>query len=64
MCVCVCVCVCILPQIVQHAGPALATLRLSLVQEMWKEGSVSQAWGNTELVLIPGQERFLTGNFH
>ena len=43
----------ILPEMVQHAGPAFATALLFLVHEVWKEGSVPQAWRDAELVPIP-----------
>ena len=43
----------ILPEMVQHAGPAFATSLFSLVCEVWKEASVPQAWRDAELVPIP-----------
>ena len=43
----------ILPEMVQHSGPAFATSLLSLVHEVRKEVSVPQAWRDAELVPIP-----------
>ena len=43
----------ILPEMVQHAGPGFSASLLALIHEAWREGIVSKAWCDAEVVPIP-----------